>query len=269
MRAVVKEDRRGFGRDESDQELLRAAQEENQVVHSTCAGNFLLIYICNFHVLNHFLLIYVCKLHWNPAILWQRGLAAEALALVEHRRDAPSKQLIDLWRYGQRMRGFFTEGDLRNAKEQATASAGSGKEGSLDNEASCLYPGAGPEAKSMVCRLTTQQKKLSQCNPNNVIKKKNNQVLQNCLLRARAILITSSVTSTSASRQATSKLWRNAATLTCNENSIDLADVSWSFQTTTIHKFLRSIYSHHQSIRWRRVLLPRNGFAKLLRRGRR
>ena len=28
-------------------------------------GNFLLIYICNFHVLNHFLLIYICKLHWN------------------------------------------------------------------------------------------------------------------------------------------------------------------------------------------------------------
>ena len=28
-------------------------------------GKFLLIYICNFHVLSHFLLIYICKLHWN------------------------------------------------------------------------------------------------------------------------------------------------------------------------------------------------------------
>ena len=28
-------------------------------------GNSVLIYICNFHVLNHFLLIYICKLHWN------------------------------------------------------------------------------------------------------------------------------------------------------------------------------------------------------------
>jgi hypothetical protein len=28
-------------------------------------GNFLLIYICNFHVLYHLLLIYICKLHWN------------------------------------------------------------------------------------------------------------------------------------------------------------------------------------------------------------
>ena len=28
-------------------------------------GTFFLIYIWNFHVLNHFLLIYVCKLHWN------------------------------------------------------------------------------------------------------------------------------------------------------------------------------------------------------------
>jgi hypothetical protein len=28
-------------------------------------GNFLLIYICNFHVLNNFLMIFICKLHWN------------------------------------------------------------------------------------------------------------------------------------------------------------------------------------------------------------
>jgi hypothetical protein len=28
-------------------------------------GNFLLIYVCNFHVLSHLLLIYVCKLHLN------------------------------------------------------------------------------------------------------------------------------------------------------------------------------------------------------------
>ena len=26
---------------------------------------FLLTYICNFHVLNHFLLIYICKFHWT------------------------------------------------------------------------------------------------------------------------------------------------------------------------------------------------------------
>ena len=29
------------------------------------SGNFLLIFICNFHVLNHLLLIYICNLHWN------------------------------------------------------------------------------------------------------------------------------------------------------------------------------------------------------------
>ncbi len=29
------------------------------------SGNFLLIYICNFHVLSSLLLIYICKLHWN------------------------------------------------------------------------------------------------------------------------------------------------------------------------------------------------------------
>ena len=31
------------------------------------AGNFLLIYICNFHILSHLLLNYICKLHWNFA----------------------------------------------------------------------------------------------------------------------------------------------------------------------------------------------------------
>ena len=29
------------------------------------SGNFLLIYICNLHVLSDLLLIYICKLHWN------------------------------------------------------------------------------------------------------------------------------------------------------------------------------------------------------------
>ena len=32
------------------------------------SGNFLLIYICNFHVLSDLLLIYICKLHWNQVI---------------------------------------------------------------------------------------------------------------------------------------------------------------------------------------------------------
>jgi hypothetical protein len=35
------------------------------VENSIIEGNFLLIFICNFHVLNHFFLTYVCKLHWN------------------------------------------------------------------------------------------------------------------------------------------------------------------------------------------------------------
>ena len=29
------------------------------------AGNFPLLFMCNFHVLTHLLLIYICKLHWN------------------------------------------------------------------------------------------------------------------------------------------------------------------------------------------------------------
>ena len=32
--------------------------------NKTVEGSFLLIYICNFHVLSNLLLIYICKLHW-------------------------------------------------------------------------------------------------------------------------------------------------------------------------------------------------------------
>ena len=44
---------------ESDMEIYREIDEKREQVH------FLLIYICNFHVLSHLLLIYICKLHWN------------------------------------------------------------------------------------------------------------------------------------------------------------------------------------------------------------
>ena len=37
----------------------------NKVHPEMIAGKLLLIYICNFHVLSHLLLIYICKLHWN------------------------------------------------------------------------------------------------------------------------------------------------------------------------------------------------------------
>ena len=32
-------------------------------------SDFLLIYICNIHVLNDFLLIYICKLHWISRLM--------------------------------------------------------------------------------------------------------------------------------------------------------------------------------------------------------
>jgi transitional endoplasmic reticulum ATPase len=41
-------------------------------------GNFLLIYTCYFHVLNHFLLIYICKLHWSLGC--GKTLLAKAIA---------------------------------------------------------------------------------------------------------------------------------------------------------------------------------------------
>jgi hypothetical protein len=38
----------------------------NAAKEGAMAGKLLLIYICNFHVLNHLPLIYMCKLLWNP-----------------------------------------------------------------------------------------------------------------------------------------------------------------------------------------------------------
>jgi hypothetical protein len=45
---------------------LRMLNRDDGVRASTGhEGNFLLNYICNFHVLSHLLLIYICKLHWK------------------------------------------------------------------------------------------------------------------------------------------------------------------------------------------------------------
>ena len=35
---------------------------------NTGGGSLLMIYLCNFHVLNNLLLIYICKLHWNRCL---------------------------------------------------------------------------------------------------------------------------------------------------------------------------------------------------------
>ena len=41
------------------------------LLYPRAAGKFLLIYICNFHVLSNLLLIYICKLHWNLSVCKQ------------------------------------------------------------------------------------------------------------------------------------------------------------------------------------------------------
>ena len=46
-------------------------------------GKFLLIYICNFHVLSHLLLIFICKLHWN----WSVGQKKSRHTLVDSMLD--------------------------------------------------------------------------------------------------------------------------------------------------------------------------------------
>jgi hypothetical protein len=59
-------------------------------------GNFLLIYICNFHVLNHLLLIYICKLHWiddyeNPK---KHGVVGDRITVTDD--ESGLEKTIDL-----------------------------------------------------------------------------------------------------------------------------------------------------------------------------
>ena len=52
--------------------LHSKAQHEAKEKHARAQmkeGKFLLIYICNFHVLSNLLLIYICKLHWNIKVV--------------------------------------------------------------------------------------------------------------------------------------------------------------------------------------------------------
>ena len=47
------------------------------------SGKLLLIYMCNFHVLNHLLLIYICKLHWNLQNYGRKKKEAVQIAFEE------------------------------------------------------------------------------------------------------------------------------------------------------------------------------------------
>ena len=44
-------------------------------------GNFLLIYIWNFHVLSHLLIIYICKLHWNWQVKARKKTSNETIGM--------------------------------------------------------------------------------------------------------------------------------------------------------------------------------------------
>jgi hypothetical protein len=50
------------------------------------AGNFLLIYICNFHVLSHLLFIYICKLHWNQ--VRKQSLSSDYYKMICYRSSS-------------------------------------------------------------------------------------------------------------------------------------------------------------------------------------
>ena len=67
-------------------------------------GNFLLIYVCNFHVLNHFFLIYTCKLHWNLDQEYSNALEAAKESGEELSTDAANAFIFN----------EAPEGDLRD-----------------------------------------------------------------------------------------------------------------------------------------------------------
>ena len=55
------------------------------------SGKFLLIYICNFHVLSHLLLIYICKLHW----IWQgKPIGSASVAQVHEAIWKPTGEKV-------------------------------------------------------------------------------------------------------------------------------------------------------------------------------
>ena len=142
MRKLVPEDRRN------------APKEDSHLVHVTCA-----------------------------ALIWHKGLAAEALAIAEKRREgSPSKPMISLWRFAQKLRQFLDEGDLHNAKEQSV-----GNEQSDLDETAALYPGADSSVRS--------------------------KVICDCLDRACQLLQMNSVVKTSPAKEGTKKLWKAAASL--------------------------------------------------------
>ena len=63
--------------------------------------HFLLIYICNFHVLNHFLLIYICKLHWNQQQIYALWFAGIALAYgLDQWAGHPDLEILKLTLFG-------------------------------------------------------------------------------------------------------------------------------------------------------------------------
>lgn len=140
MRKSVLEDRKGVNQ-----------EHKNHLVHATCAS-----------------------------LIWHKGLAAEALAIAEKRRDTPSKSMISLWRFAQKLRQFLDEGDLHNAKEQISS-----EESNLDSSAA-LYPGA----------------------DSTVIE----NVIHDCLDRAKQLLQMNSVIQASPA-SSTKKLWKAAASV--------------------------------------------------------
>lgn len=128
-------------------------KEENHLVHVTCA-----------------------------ALIWHKGLAAEALAIAEKRRDSPSKSIVSIWRFAQKIRSFLDEGDLHNAKDQAIVA---NEENRLESS-SKLYPGADASVRSSCMR--------------------------DCFDRACQLLKMNSVKKTSP-ELSTKKMWKAAASL--------------------------------------------------------
>jgi hypothetical protein len=65
------------------------------------SGNFLLIYICNFHVLSHLLLNYICKLHWMQGrVFFDEYIEALSTFVSVCRRVGLPKLPVEVWTQG-------------------------------------------------------------------------------------------------------------------------------------------------------------------------
>lgn len=143
------------------------------------------------------------SVHINQAVyavcaclIWHNGLTAEVVALVEGRREKPSKSLLDAWQAGGKMQIFFSRGQLQLSTATQDDIAESG--------VVVPCPGAPDEVVRMA--------------------------IENVGNRAKALLRTPPSVDSSSSESVRKKIWQAAAKL------VTLKDSARNFSRVTTHK---------------------------------